>query len=310
MNKTCIILNPAADKGNAKKRLPMLEGELKKHGIPYDLVKTDSPWHGARLAEEAVVNGYEVVAAAGGDGTANEVLNGLMQARKAGLGHARLALLPIGRGNDFGFGAGIPHNVKKSVEILATGKSIPMDVGEVRGGLYPNGRFFGNGIGIGFDTVVGFLAAESSLSGFPGYLAAAMKTMVLYFDAPLLEITLDDETLTWPCLLVSIMNGRRMGGGFLMAPEAANNDGLFDLCLGTEMSRLSVLRILPSFFNGSQGRFKQIHFRRSGSISVKAIKGTLPVHADGETICTKGDQVTVKMHPKAIEILSEGVQAT
>jgi diacylglycerol kinase (ATP) len=307
MNKIRIIHNPTAGKGNADKALPMVEDELKQQGVEYDLVRTESPWHAARLAEEAVVLGYEAVAAAGGDGTANEVLNGIMQARKGGLGQARLALLPIGRGNDFGFAAGIPHDIKKSVQILAAGKTIRMDIGEVRGGLYPNGRYFGNGIGIGFDAVGGFIAAKSKLTGFPGYLAAAMKTMVSYFNAPLLEITLDDETLTWPCLMVSIMNGRRMGGGFMMAPGASNDDGIFDLCLATQMSRLSILRIIPTFFNGSQGRFKQIHFRRSTSIRVKALSGTLPVHADGETICVAGEQLSVRMHPKAIEIFSEGV---
>ena len=110
-----------------------------------------------------------------------------------------------------------------------------IDIGRVAGGLYPQGRYFGNGVGIGFDAVVGFVAQKKKrLTGFASYIVAALKTIFLYYRAPLVRIEYDGQTLTLPSLMVSVMNGRRMGGGFMMAPQAQPDDGLFDLCIASK----------------------------------------------------------------------------
>lgn len=305
MPKLRVVVNPVAGKGRAVKALPVIEQEFKRYSLEYEICLTESPWHAAKLAEEAVTLGYDVVAA-GGDGTANEVLNGLMLARNNGLGTTRMGVLPVGRGNDFGFSMGVPSNLKEACQALAEGKTRWIDIGLIRGGLYPHGRYFGNGVGIGFDAVVGFVAAELPLSGFPAYLIATLKTMLLYYHAPLLEITLDGQTFHKPCLMVSIMNGYRLGGGFYMTPDSKPDDRIFDLCIAGKVSRTRILRIIPSFFKGSQGRWKQdISFHRSAEITVRSLDGALPTHADGETICVNGDQLHIVNLPKQIELITK-----
>ncbi|MEJ5202960.1 MAG: hypothetical protein WHV66_12075, partial [Anaerolineales bacterium] len=186
------------------------------------------------------------------------------------------------------------------------GKTRWIDIGLVRGGLYPQGRYFGNGVGIGFDAVVGFVAAELPLSGFPAYLVATLKTMLLYYHAPLLEITLDGQVFQKSCLMVSVMNGYRLGGGFYMTPKSKPDDQTFDLCIAGKVSRMRILRIIPSFFSGSQGRWKQdISFYRSAKVAVHSLDGPLPTHADGETICVDGDTLHIEILPKQIELITK-----
>ena len=200
--------------------IPMIERLMTQHRLDFTLVQTERAGHAIELARTAAGQGYETVVAAGGDGTVNEVINGLVQAKTSGIDLPALGVISVGRGNDFGYGMGLPHSVEEAVHILSAGHTRKIDVGRLTGGLYPQGRCFGNGVGIGFDAVVGFESVKlAPLSGFPSYLVAALKTILLYFHAPRVQIELDDETITQPCLMVSVMNGRRMGGGFYMTPE-------------------------------------------------------------------------------------------
>ena len=187
--QTLLILNPAAGGGTAEQAVPEIERRLNELGVEYDIVWTERPWHAAELARGAVRDGVKVVVAAGGDGTANEVLNGLMQAKQAGEGTAAMGFLCIGRGNDFAYGAGVPETVAEGCAVLAANYRKILDVGRVEGESLAEARFFGNAVGIGFDAVVGFEAAKlKRLRGFPGYLVAALRTIFLYFRAPLTRI--------------------------------------------------------------------------------------------------------------------------
>ena len=199
--------------------IPIIERLMNLHQLDYTIAYTERPWHAVELAQQAAFQGYEYVVAAGGDGTVNEVLNGLIKARGNGSGKPALGVFTVGRGNDFAFSTGISLNLEESVHALAMGKTQTVDVGYLTGGLYPQGRIFGNGVGIGFDAVVGFESVKlAPLSGFASYLVAALKTIMLYYHAPMLRIELDDETITQPSLMVSIMNGKRMGADFIWRP--------------------------------------------------------------------------------------------
>lgn len=235
-----IIVNPVAGRGAGEHAIPLIEQTLRDY-LDFDLVRTGRPWHAAELAQQACTDGYDVVVAGGGDGTANEVLNGLMLAKQSGAPVAVMGVLCVGRGNDFAFGVGVPRGIADGCRVLAQGRRRVIDVGRVTGGLYPQGRYFGNGMGIGFDAVVGFVAAKMKrLTGFPSYIVAALKTIFLYYRAPVLCVEYDDGTLTLPALMVSVMNGRRMGGGFMMGPHARPDDGLFDLCVAQQVSRARI----------------------------------------------------------------------
>lgn len=305
MKKKCIIVNPAAGKGSAKKLVPEIEAILDRLGIDYDVKYTEYPGQGIRLAEEACAGEYEIVVAVGGDGTANEIINGMMQAKHSGASLPSLAVLPVGRGNDFSFGMGIPQELEAACQLLADNKTRRIDIGLVKGGDYPDGRYFGNGVGIGFDTVVGFEAAKlpSFISGIPGYLIAAVKTIFLFFNAPTIHLDIDGVVLEQPCILVSLMNGRRMGGSFMFAPDSKSDDGILNLCIAGQVSRLQILGLFPKVMSGTQESHPAIKMPTGKSIKIKALTGTLPVHADGETICVAGHELEVDVLPQALNLV-------
>ena len=301
-----IIVNPVSGRGAGELAIPQVEQLLHGLGLDFNLVRTERPWHAAELAREAAWSGYDVVVAVGGDGTSNEVLNGLMLAKEASGGDsvAAMGVLCVGRGNDFAFGVGVPREMEAACQILAQGHRRRIDVGRVVGGLYPQGRYFGNGVGIGFDAVVGFEALKlKRLSGFPSYIVATLKTMAFYYHAPSVSIEYDGKTLTQPSIMVSIMNGRRMGGGFMMAPEGKPDDGLLDLCIAHEVSRARILALIPHFMKGTQATQEPIKMDRTHQVVVTALEGVLPAHADGETLCTEGQRLAIELLPGQIEIL-------
>jgi YegS/Rv2252/BmrU family lipid kinase len=306
-----LIVNPIAGRGAGERAIPQIEQMLSGHGLDFDLVRTEAPWHAADLAQEAVAAGYDGVVAVGGDGTANEVLNGLMRAKQAGAGACPMGMLCVGRGNDFAYGVGVPTDLEAGCQALALGQRRTMDVGRVAGGLYPEGRYFGNGVGIGFDAVVGFEAVKMTrLHGFPSYLVAVLKTVFLYYQAPLITIEYDGQTITQPALMVSVMNGQRMGGGFMMAPQGQADDNLFDLCIARQVSRARIFALIPHFLRGTQATQEPIQTGRARRVVVTAVEGVLPAHADGETLCTDGQRLELELLPRQIEVFYQPPEAT
>ncbi len=304
MCKYKIIVNPTSGRGAGAESIPYIKRTLNEHKLSFDVVRTERPWHAAELAQEAAAE-YDVVVAAGGDGTANEVLNGLMWAKTSPPGKAcTMGVLSVGRGNDFACGMNIPTDLEAGCRALIRDHRRTIDVGRVSGGLYPEGRYVGNGVGIGFDTIVGFEAAKMTrLTGFPSYIAAVFKTVFLYYNAPLVKIEYDDQTITQTALMISIMNGRRLGGGFFVTPEAKSDDGLFDLCITRGVSRARVFGLIPHFLRGTQATQEPIRMERACKVVITAVDGSLPAHADGETLCTEGERIELEMLPGQIEIV-------
>jgi diacylglycerol kinase (ATP) len=302
--KILFIVNPNAGRGAGKLALPELNQLARSLSIGYEIVTTDQPGHAIHLAEQAALADIDTVVAVGGDGTSNEVLNGLMLAWKEGHANTYLGILGIGRGNDFAYAFGVPPGLQAGFSVIQRRSPRSIDVGLIVGGDYPQGRYFGNGVGIGFDAVVGFEALKlTRLHGFLNYVVAALKTIFLYFNAPDLQIRYDDQTMTQPSLMVSIMNGRRMGGGFLMAPNASTSDGRLDLCIAGQLSRFGILRMITRFMKGTQASQPQIKTGQAEKIHIVAMLGSLPAHADGETICTAGKELSIDIIKQPIQIL-------
>jgi diacylglycerol kinase family enzyme len=110
--------------------------------------------------------------------------------------------------------------------------------------------------------------------------------------------------------MVSIMNGRRMGGGFMMAPEAEISDGLLDVCIAEEVSKAGIFALIPRFMAGSQATHSAIATLQTKKITVSALEGTLPAHADGETLCEAGMQLSIEILPRSIFILRAPTERT
>ena len=303
--KYLVIVNPISGRGYAEKAIPEIEAGMHSHGLDFDLVCTERPWHAAEIAEKAVRDGYDVIVTASGDGTANEAINGLMRARDAGFNNCAFSLLPVGTGNDMAYGLGVRGTLEESIAILAKNHRKKIDIGFVKGGDYPEGRYFANGVGIGFDAAVGFVAVKIRWArGLLAYLIAVIQTVFIYFKAPTVEITYNDASYEQPSLMISIMNGQRMGGGFYMAPQGDPGDGYFDLCVVSNPSRPQIFGLVPHFLNGTQASQPEVTTGRTHKISVKATKGILPAHCDGETLCEEGQELSMEIVPAAIEIIT------
>jgi diacylglycerol kinase (ATP) len=302
-----LIFNPAAGKGSAGKHLPIVQALLAERGFQYDLVLTEGPNHAFREAQQSAEEDCPLVIAAGGDGTVNEVINGLMRAELDGKARPALGVVPIGRGNDFAFGANIPLELGEAVAVMVEGYRSSIDVGRVTGGDYPKGRYFVNGVGLGFDTVVGFEAAKIKwLHGAASYLAALVRTIFLYSKAPVYEVIMDGGApICQPYLMVSVMNGTRMGGMFHMAPEGKPGDGILDLCLAGQVPQLKILPLAARFISGTQVGHPAVRMARAQQVTIRAVTGTIPAHADGETICTSGSSLSIDLFPSALEVITK-----
>jgi diacylglycerol kinase (ATP) len=306
MARSLLIVNPTSGRGFAGRSLPLMEQELKKYNIDYTMVLTERPWHAADLAEQGARKGYETVIIASGDGTANEVLNGLMRAKLAGYDKTAMGQIAVGTGNDFAYGMGIPGGVEIGCRILAENYRRRVDVGIVKGGDYPDGRYFGNGVGIGFDAATGFVAAKIRWTrGLLLYLIAAIETIFVYYKAPAVKMLYDDKEMEISPLMLSIMNGRRMGGGFFFAPNGDPGDGTFDLCIARSVSQMRIFGLIPYFMKGTQASQKEVVMAQARKVKVTAVQGTLPVHCDGETVCFEGKELIIDLLPAQIDFITQ-----
>jgi diacylglycerol kinase (ATP) len=298
-----IIVNPISGRGRGEKSIPRIEEFFKSHNLEYRLVRTERSMHALELAENASYEGYHVIVCAGGDGTLNEALNGVMKAHMNGSSPA-LAVLSIGTGNDFSGGTGIPTNLEDGLIALKENKRKKIDVGFVKGGDFPSGRYFGNGTGVGFDAATGFAALQIKWTrGLLAYLIAAIQTIFFYYKPPKLRIEVDDQTFEQDSLMVSVMNGNRMGGGFRMAPESKSDDGLFDLCIASSASKLRIFGLIPHFIKGDQATQPEIKMTRGKRVIITALQGDFPAHADGETLCRNGSKLELELLRQTLEII-------
>jgi YegS/Rv2252/BmrU family lipid kinase len=298
-----VILNPAAARGAAGLRAGEISRALAAQGLRHELVRTEGPMHAARLAADAR-GSFDVVVAAGGDGTGNEVLNGLLAEGGSGAPPA-LGFLCVGRGNDFAHGAGVPAALEEGCAVLARGERRPMDVGRVTWPQFPGGRYFGNGIGVGFDTIVTLEAGKMKrFHGFLGYVLGALKTMFLYYRAPRVLIDFGGDSREQKSLQISAMNGTRMGGAFHMTPEARNDDGQLDLCIAGEPPRLVMLGIILKYLRGTQASSPHIRMGRTPRLKVSCLEGELALHADGEVLGTDIRELAAECLPRLIQVVT------
>lgn len=298
--KVKIILNPMADMGSAWTVANDLRPIITEYGSA-DWSGTVYPTHATELAIQAGEDGYDMVIAMGGDGTVHEVINGLMKipANQRPL----LGVVPVGSGNDFAHAIGIPMQSDRALAHALQGEPSTIDIGLMTD---ENGRqeYFDNSVGIGFDAVVTIRSHKLPVvRGFLMYLTAVIQTIMLNHQPSKMTIQTDDETIEQANLMVTICNGAREGGGFMIAPDAKNNDGILDYTLVAKCSRPMMFRLIPEFMKGTHGRFDLIKMGTSKKFSLSS---ELPVyiHADGEIYTSFGSN----LHKVEFEILPDALQ--
>ncbi|MEJ5224268.1 MAG: diacylglycerol kinase family protein [Anaerolineales bacterium] len=303
--KHLVIVNPVSGRGRAGQLIPQIEQEMTRAGLNFSLVRTLRPWHAAELAAQAARDGYDVVVSASGDGTANETLNGLMQARAQGFDQTALGVLAVGTGNDLAASLGIPLGLHDAVQALKRGQRKTIDIGRVTHENLPEGRFFGNCVGMGFDAAGTILSQKITYArGMLAYLIAAVQTIFTYHRAaPTVEIHMDEQVLALKSLMVSVMNGRRIGGGFWTAPKASADDGWFDLCIAQAVSQVRMFSLIPHFIKGTQDSQPEIQMERARQVVIRALEGVMPVQTDGEILCERGRELRIEILPRQLQVV-------
>lgn len=300
--KVKIILNPIADMGNAWKVASDLRPIIAEHGNA-DWSGTVYPTHAAELARQAGESGYDMVIAMGGDGTVHEVVNGLMQVPENK--RPVLGVVPVGSGNDFAHAIGVPDRSDHALVHALQGQASAIDLGLMTD---ENGRkeYFDNTLGIGFDAVVTIRSHRLPvLRGFLMYLTAVIQTIILNHDAAHMQIQTDGDRWEQTNLLVTLCNGPREGGGFMIAPEARLDDGLLHYAMIKKVSRAMMFRLVPEVMNGTHGRFKQVSMGSCKTLSLSADR-PLYIHADGEIYTSFGSnlrKVSFEIVPAALKVV-------
>lgn len=266
-------------------------------GLAYDLVTTGQAGEAVTLAHAAVSDGYETIVAVGGDGTVNEVVNGMMDA--VGPQPAcTLGVIPLGSGNDFAKIPSLPTNVLGACHRLAAGYSVALDLGRV------NDRYFVNGVGLGFDAQVSVEATKIPwLTGLPLYLLAVLRTLLLSYKTPEATIQLDDRTIRQSITMCYVGIGRCAGGGFWLTPDADASDGLFDVAIARGLSRLGILRLLPEVMKGTHVDKEPVTMARSRRLVVD-LEEPVSVHADGELIYQAARHLEFEVLPQRLRVLA------
>lgn len=296
-----MIVNPAAGRGRTRRLWPQVAAALAAEGLRFELAQTRAPGEAEQLAQSAA--GYAAVIAVGGDGTVHEVVNGIMQLpedRRPALG-----VVPVGSGNDFAHAIGVPLESDRALACALNGSPSRIDLGLMID-EHGHKEFFDNTLGIGFDAVVTIRSHRLPVvRGFLMYLTAVVQTIILNHDPALMQIATEDRQWEQSNLMLTMCNGPREGGGFLVAPDAKLDDGLFHYTMIKKVSRPMMFRLIPEVMRGTHGKFKPVLLGTCTRMNVKADR-PLYIHADGEILTSFGSnlrELSFELLPGALKVV-------
>ena len=310
-----IIINPASQSGRGlkiwkRKVEPALLNEGVEYQVHFSKKRGDVSKIAGKLASEATENEVTLILL-GGDGTINELIQGLPHGKKIILGY-----IPTGSSNDLARDLGIPFSTKKALDlILHTGSPRPMDLGTV---TYSDGstRRFCVSCGLGYDAAVCEEVQRSRLKtvlnrfglGKLVYLGIALRQLMTTKTVSG-QLTLDDnEPIDMASILfVAGMVHRYEGGGFMFCPKADPSDGLLDLCAVEKLPKLLILLALPTAFKGAHYRFKGITPYRAQRFVLET-SSPLWTHTDGE-VSTQTERLEVSCEQHVLQIIAPAAKA-
>ncbi len=279
-----LIVNPAAGAGKTAQLWPRIKSFLENKGLRCEHDLTLTPGHALELAAEAARKGYELVVSVGGDGTINEVVNGLYQSD--GLKAVTVGIIPTGTGSDYIRTLGIPQKPEEACLRLINPVKHTLDLGcvEYNNGSHHVKRLFVNFAGCGFDAEVGRATKKNfkALGGVPAYLAGLFSTFLSYKGSEV-SLKVDGEAYSGRVFTVIVSNGKYGGGKMKVAPDADPQDGLFDVVRIGNLSKLDLLCSLPRIYNGTHTTHPKVDIRRAKEIEIHSVR-KMPLQADGEIL--------------------------
>jgi len=287
--KLTILLNPAAGRRKARRGFDEALEVLRRAGVKPEVRESRNPQHLIELAQRAAEEKPDAVVSAGGDGTHHYVINGLKGS------DVPLGILPLGSGNDFAQGLGIPLRARASAETLIHGAARPIDLARVGSTVY------GCIAGVGFDSVVTRFANEHVrwVRGAPAYAWAILRCLKFYRSHPL-EIRSNGRNFSGDVIFATVGNNVSYGGGVKMAPHARLDDGLLDICIVPAMSKLELLRWVPSAYRGQHLAHPRIEYFQASAVTLTS-PSRLELFGDGEFI--QALPATIEVVPRALRVI-------
>lgn len=294
------VINPAAGKGKALNSLEKIKDYLYRKKVEHHIEISEFPGHIINLVEKLSDNFTHLISV-GGDGTLNEVINGINPDSNLSLG-----VLPLGTGNDFARNLRLDKNIDRNLNLIFNSTTVRnFDIGSVK--IKENGREinfrFINSLGIGFDALVAKLNQRSKrLNGIVSYVYAVLAGLMNYRP---LDVVLNADTvkIEGKKLLITVGNGLTSGGGFYLTPNAKIDDNLLDICVIDHMSKLKILRKLPLDVMNKLESAKEANFFNSEKIEIK-LNTPYYVHADGEIISERASEISVTILKNKLKIIS------
>lgn len=294
-----LIVNLTAGGGKPRPHLKKIFKYLKENGFNFEVSYTSHHGEAVELAQKAADNGAELIVSVGGDGTVNEIVNGIMKSKN----DPSLGIIPLGWANDFIKSTDTSSDIIEACKILIKGKIKKIDVGVINNQIY-----FANICGIGFDAEVALLANQMKskhpnlriLSAFV-YVFATVKKLLSPFSYHNVKIKFDGQEIHSKILFIAVGNGKFYGGRFKITPEAILDDGLLEVCVVKEMGRFKYLSIIPKVFKGTHASIKGVNFYRAKEVVIQSSEPVL-AQVSGEVI--EGQkEFTITLLPKSLKLI-------
>jgi YegS/Rv2252/BmrU family lipid kinase len=281
------IVNPNAGNGKGHKDWDLIAGFMKKEQLTFTVKFTESKGHAIILSREAVRAGSRNILVVGGDGTLNEVVNGIFTTDSCATTDILLALIPVGTGNDWGRMFGIPLDYEKAVRIISENNQMLHDIGIIR---YHNGeekrqRYFINIAGLGFESVVVKRTNYQKDRGHSGkaiYFYNLLMSLLTYKNSRA-EIIADGKAMVADIFSINVGNGRYCGGGMRQTPDALPDDGLLDVTVIKGIGKIEIIRSLKMLYDGTILRHPKIDGYKCKNLKVSS-EALMLAEADGESL--------------------------
>jgi diacylglycerol kinase (ATP) len=291
-----VVVNPVAGGGRTRRAWPRLRAVLDRGDIEFQAVETSGVGGGIELARMAVRDGWPMVVAVGGDGTVNEVVNGVIDA--SGSAIAAVGVIPTGRGRDVCRNLGIASDPMIAARRLIEAEEVVVDAGFVESADGAR-RYFFNAAGAGFDAAVAERARTGWAPGTVGYFLAVVKCLGAYRPSPV-RVSLDHGPVEDALVAaVVVANGAYYGGGMKIAPSASPGDGQLEVVVLGDFGRLELLRWLPTLYSGGHVASRKVGIRPARDVMLEGPAG-MPAHVDGEPLV--GSPVRIGIQPGALRI--------
>jgi diacylglycerol kinase (ATP) len=291
-----VILNPSSGRERAAEHFEVMSVRLRDRYDAVEIAMTAGDGDAARAARVAIADGCSTVFAAGGDGTVNEVLNGVAGADA--LDRTTIGIVPLGTGNDFAAALGIPAGVEPALDVLLQGRTLDVDLGEV------NGRLFVNTSGGGFiaEASVAVTPQLKTIAGRLAYFIGGAQTL-LEFDPVRATVALEPggQRIGLGLYAFAVCNSRLIGGGRLIAPDAVIDDGLLDVCLIEAMSAIEFVALARKVADGDHVDDPRVRYVQASSARFE-LEREVRVNTDGEVFTAR--RCEYRVLPKAARFLA------